>query len=399
MNSSQNSPECLALLSHLLLGSRSNDFSAGTPAPPDRPEDISAIISTFSSEDFDELWSLANSHHVIARTFPALHRVLVASGSAHSDRAQWVNQAIVKERARIRHALSFLSPICEALKEIGDVVVIKSLDHWPDLGNDLDLFSNAEPSEVVSVMAKRFQAQPDERSWGDRLANKRNFIVPGLPELVEVHISRLGQTGEQVAITNSLVSRASTVRFDGPALNGPPLDGPALDGQSSTGQSFEGQTFRVPAPEDRIIISTLQRMYRHFYLRLCDVADNARLVDAGLVDYPYLKNLAQSAGLWDGLATYLVTVSGYVKVYRGTDLPLPPLVTDAAHFGNELVYFKRKFLRIPIFPQAARFYASEWKRLLLNGDLQSTLRLSLLPPLAAAAALEMKMTGSDKGIW
>jgi len=54
-------------------------------------------------------------------------------------------------------------------------------------------------------------------------------------------------------------------------------------------------------------------MYRHFYLRLCDVVDTARLVDSGSVDYPYLKNLAQSAGLWDGLATYLVTVSGYVK--------------------------------------------------------------------------------------
>jgi hypothetical protein len=140
-------------------------------------------------------------------------------------------------------------------------------------------------------------------------------------------------------------------------------------------------------------------MYRHFYLRLCDVVDTATLVDSASVDYPYLRNLAQSAGLWDGLATYLVTVSGYVKTYCGTDLPLPKLVTDAARFGNELVHFRKKFLRIPIFPQAARLYASEWKRLLLNGDLQSALRLSLLPGLAAAAALEFKITGTDKGIW
>jgi hypothetical protein len=75
------------------------------------------------------------------------------------------------------------------------------------------------------------------------------------------------------------------------------------------------------------------------------------------------------------------------------------VVTDAARFGSELVSFRRKFLRIPIFPQAARLYASEWTRLLLNGDLRSTLRLSLLPPLAAAAALEFKLTGTDKGIW
>jgi hypothetical protein len=46
----------------------------------------------------------------------------------------------------------------------------------------------------------------------------------------------------------------------------------------------------------------------------------------------------------------------------------------------------------PIFPQAAGLYASEWKRMLLKGELQSTLRLSLLPGLAAAAALEMKRT-------
>jgi hypothetical protein len=375
MDSATNSTKCLSLLSELLLGPRAKSVSPGSAPLPARSENISRIVSTFTPQDFDELWSLANSHHVIARTFPALHQVILSSpDQIDNDRAAWVQDAIVKEQARIQHALSFLSPICEALKEVGDIIVIKSLDHWPDLGNDLDLYSNAKPSDVVAVMSKRFEARPDERSWGDRLANKWNFVIPGLPELVEVHISRLGQTGEQVAVTNSLVSRSTTAQFD-------------------------GKTFRVPAPEDRLIISTLQRMYRHFYLRLCDVADNARLVDAGAIDYAYLKNLAQSAGLWDGLATYLVTISGYVKTYRGEDLPLPSLVTDAAHFGNELVYFKRKFLRIPIFPQAARFYASEWKRLLLNGDLQSTLRLSLLPPLAAAAALELKLTGSDKGIW
>jgi hypothetical protein len=368
MDSANNSNECLTLLSQLLLGASDDKVAIAAPV---RNENVSSMISTFTAADFDELWSLANSHHVIARTFPRLHQAMVA---ARHERAQWVADAIVKEDARIRHALTFLAPICDALKEVGDVIVIKSLDHWPDLGNDLDLYANSAPSDVVAVMAKRFQATPDARSWGDRLANKWNFVIPGLPELVEVHISRLGQTGEQVAITNSLVSRSSLAQFDGNSL-------------------------RVPAPEDRLMISTLQRMYRHFYLRLCDVADNARLVQSGAIDYAYLKKLAQSAGLWDGLATYLVTISGYVKAYRGTDLPLPSLVTDAAHFGNELVYFKKKFLRIPIFPQAARFYASEWKRLLLNGDLQNTFRLSLLPPLAAAAALEMKMTGSDKGIW
>ncbi len=372
MDGAKNSTKCLTLLSRLLLGTEENNGSGLPCAVRERnSEAIAQIISTFTPQDFGELWSLASSHHVIARAFPVLHRVMVAH---KFDRADWVEQALAKEQARIQLALSFLLPICEALKQVGDVIVIKSLDHWPDLGNDLDLYSNAESPDVVAIMVERFKARPDARSWGDRLANKWNFIVPGLPELVEVHVSRLGQTGEQVAITDSLVTRGRTAEFG-------------------------DRTFRVPAPEDRLIISTLQRMYRHFYLRLCDVVDTARLVKSASVDYVYLRSLAESAGLWDGLATYLVTVSGYVKSYCGEDLPLPPLVTDAARFGNELVCFRRKFLRIPIFPQAARLYASEWKRLLLNGELQSTLRLSLLPGLAAAAALELKLTGSDKGIW
>jgi hypothetical protein len=374
MNGAKNSTTCLTLLSQLLLGL---DGDNGLELPPGRIPlrqslgEISRTLASFGPQDFGELWGLASSHHVIMRAFPELHRLMVAEGN---ERAEAVVHAMEKEQARVDHALSFLSPICHALKQIGDVIVIKSLDHWPDLGSDLDLYASGESADVVAIMRGRFKARLEERSWGDRLANKWNFVIPGLPELVEVHVGRLGQTGEQVAITNSLVKRSRTAQFG-------------------------ANTLTVPAPEDRLIITTLQRMYRHFYLRLCDVVDTARLVESGAIDYVYLKSLARSAGLWDGLATYLATVSGYVKSYRGDDLPLPSLVTGAARFGNELVSFRRKFLRIPIFPQAARLYASEWKRLLLNGELQSTLRLSLLPGLAAAAALEFKFTGTDKGIW
>jgi len=36
---------------------------------------------------------------------------------------------------------------------------------------------------------------------------------------------------------------------------------------------------------------------------------------------------------------------------------------------------------------------------LLRGEIRSSFRLSLLPGLATAAAIEQKLTGSDKGIW
>lgn len=289
--------------------------------------------------------------------------------------AEGVAGAMLEEHARIEHALGFLTQICGALEDSGcPVIVIKSLDHWPDLGSDLDLYTDAEPAAVVSVMNAKFRARLADRSWGDRLANKWNFIVPGLPELVEVHARRLGQTGEQTALTRSVSERAVIMKV-----------GP--------------YSFRVAAPEDRVVISTLQRMYRHFYIRLCDIADNARLLDSRRVDFGYLHSLGLGAGLWEGIATYLNIISEYVETYRGFGVPLPALVQGAAKFGTSKVRFRKDFLRVPILPDSLNLYAGELKTLFFRGELRNTLRLSLLPGLATAAALEQKITGSDKGIW
>ncbi len=252
--------------------------------------------------------------------------------------------------------------------------MIKSLDHWPDLGSDLDLYTNADSVKVLDLMKRRFEAEVAPRSWGDRLAHKWNFLIPGLPEAVEIHMGRLGQTGEQVVLASAVASRSRQVRVD-------------------------GRTFRVPSVSDRLMISTLQRMYRHFYFRLCDIVDSAGLVERGEVDYDDLRFSALKAGIWEGVATYLTIVSDYVRQCRGTGLDLPRFVKDAARFGGDEVYYRREFLRVPILPQSAILYGSQLGGLLRRGELRSSARLGLLPWLATAAAVGLKITGSDKGIW
>lgn len=354
--------KCFRLLSELLVGRTLMG----------RKEETLSLFTTFDTRDFEQLSALANSHHVLLRSFPTLQQLMAATGNTRLE--EWTAIAVEKERSRIGRAMSFLEPISRALEQCGKVIVIKSLDHWPDLGSDLDLYTNASAADVITAMRTNFGAEVAKRSWGDRLAKKWNFVVPGLPELVEVHVGRLGQTGEQTAITESLTARACLTQFG----------------------AF---TFRVPAPEDRVIISTLQRMYRHFYIRLCDIVDNVQLAEAGTLDYLYLRTLAQSAGLWEGVATYLGIVSDYVRPYRGESIPLPSWLTSQAQFGADKVGFSRNWLRIPIVPHSARLYAAEWRHLFRNGEMRNTLRLTLLPCLASAAALQLKLTGSDKGIW
>ncbi len=352
----------LDLLSRLLF----------TP-PSSQAEALAADVAAISRDEFDDLVTLANLNHVIIR---GMEIFLEIARDAHDEvRAEWALAALATEHARINNAMPFLHAICDAFQEEGlDVTVIKSLDHWPDLGSDLDLYTNADSEAVAALMSKRFQAQIAARSWGDRLARKWNFDIPGLPEAVEIHMQRLGQTGEQVAIAAGLAGRARVVQVG-------------------------EQTFRVPAVSDRLMISTLQRMYRHFYFRLCDIVDSASLVEARAIDYDDLRSAAKVAGIWEGVATYLAIVSDYVKQYRGTGLDLPEIVTTAARFGGEQVFFARAFLRVPIMPQSAKLYGSQLTGMLQKGELQSSARLSLLPWLATAAAVGQKITGSDKGIW
>ena len=376
MDSVRNQQTDFHFLSELLLATPpvldlpSGEDGQSNSGYSSRVIDAAALLTP---AEFEQIKSLAMTNHVILRACERLVPILQNCGNAKV--AELAASALTEERSRIDHALGFLHQICSALEQNGcAVTVIKSLDHWPDLGSDLDLYTDAKAHQVVKVMSSRLGATLAERSWGDRLADKWNFVVPGLPEMVEVHVGRLGQTGEQTVFTESLLPRTRIL-------------------------TIGEHNLRVLAPEDRIIISTLQRMYRHFYIRLCDVVDNARLLDSRDVDFDYLHAMGCTTGLWEGIATYMVIISQYVESLRGFGVALPPLVSKSAKFGVSPVRFRKDFLRVPILPHSLNLYAGELKTLLLRGQLRNSFRLSLLPGLATAAALEMKFTGSDKGIW
>jgi hypothetical protein len=201
------SHQSMTLLSHLLLAPRVSDNSSwSTIALPDPG------LESINREDFDDLLVLARSNHVVVRGLNVLFHMTREAKSGRC--AEWAQAAIEAEQERITLALRFLSDICAAFEaDKYDVTVIKSLDHWPDLGSDLDLYTNAHPANIANLMKKRFDAQIAPPSWGDRLAGKWNFLIPGLPEAVEIHIGRLGQTGEQVTISSHLVERTRRVQM------------------------------------------------------------------------------------------------------------------------------------------------------------------------------------------
>jgi len=377
MKSESQPAKHMEVLSRLTIRGQEGDTAAETRALEKLRREL-RYVARLSEQEFANFVELANTHHVIVRALNVVQNV--AASSTGTLATEYENQvvercetALAAERVRIDRAIGYLHSICDALEARGcRVAVIKSLDHWPDLGSDLDLYTSADERAVEQAMREQFGAEGVERSWGDRLAHKWNFSVPGLPELVEIHVQYLGQTGEHAELARRVIERRVS-------------------------KSVGGYDFLVAAPEERVVISTLQRVYRHFYFRLCDMIDTAALLQSGAVDFAELEGSADSAGIWPGVATYLRLIQSYVQSYGGT-VELPDEVMRAAYSPDSQVQFKGGYLRVSK-ATGAKLYSSQLLQAGRHGDVRALLRLPLLPPLAISALVAHSLTGDDKGIW
>lgn len=340
---------------------------------PARSREGLDYVAALSTDGRAHLLALADAHHVVVRALRPLKQAAIAAGAM--EVAQFASKALDKEEARIANALKFLDEIFRELESAGcPVAVMKTLDHWPDFGNDLDLITMADESRIRNFFKQRFNSRPLPRTVGDYLAHKRSFALEGLRQEVEIHIGRLGQAGEHIELARRFVERRLPVEFN-------------------------GYTFLSPAPEERIIAGTLQRMYRHLYFRVCDILNTARMIESGWVDYRQLRTASDLGGIWDGVATYLRIASEYLREYRGTGLDLPEEVLATARFGSDKMFVRGKFLCIPVVPQSFALYVNQFAHFARTGNVTATARLSLLPPLASVAALAYAVAGSSERIW
>src|SRR5260221_188465 len=88
---------------------------------------------TFPASELESCLNLAHKNHVIVRWLQILPQTTLGQDPKV---AEWAQTALAGEHARIAHALPFLEAICNEFYKHGcDITVIKSLDHWPDLGS------------------------------------------------------------------------------------------------------------------------------------------------------------------------------------------------------------------------------------------------------------------------
>jgi len=344
------------------------------PRDPASEQFTKAIEYIFAlpSEQFEQLLKQAETQRVLRRSLEVLKDCALRQPNRH---AQLLDTWLVADDQRVRKVLNFAHGIVTAFERRSyPVAVIKTLDHWPDTGSDVDLLAAGNDNEICGIFGKEFGATRQEQSWGDRLAHKFNFQIPGLAELVEVHIGCLGQTGEQKKLAADVLSRSLRRQYDDCVLP-------------------------VSSVEDRIIIATLQRMYRHYYIRLTDIVNIMTSLANQPVDFVKLKAIAEASSVWPGVATLVTIVSQHGAQYGAPIVALPDFFAAAARFNSARTYVDQKFVRVPLMPEAANLYLNQVAENGRRHDFRAMARLSLQPMLATAAFVAFRLTGNDKGVW
>src|SRR3954465_12922910 len=125
---------------------------------PKNSERAYEFVSDLSDQERTELLSLADSNHVILRALKPVYEY--ATRAKNLQLAAWAENSMTVERARIANMLEHMERVCQGLEASGcPTTVMKTTHHWPDIGNDIDLYSTADDQRIVRVMKERFNAE------------------------------------------------------------------------------------------------------------------------------------------------------------------------------------------------------------------------------------------------
>jgi len=183
----------------------------------------------------------------------------------------------------------------------------KAFQHYPDMGNDIDLFINIGTKERKNFI-KHFELTADETSFLNIISGKNAYLYKDEIPL-ETH-QYAGHFGEFKALTQE---------FYGDLI-------------------LENGVYQL-SDEFKFINQIIQRFFGHFTIRLSDIIYSINLLNKG-IDLEFVRTKSLEHGLETALDEYLVFIfqnfSGYVSRHYQSidshDMRLTRVVISDEHF-------------------------------------------------------------------
>ena len=306
--------------------------------------------------DWDALLPLARTNGVLIRTAGRLAEQGVAPPPAFAE-------SVERERQRVRDAFTLVRRVGLICATHGiQFLFAKACQHYPDLGEDLDLLVLAPAARVDPLLARELPATARRRDFSGWIAGSTAFEVRGLATPLDVQHERIGAVGEHRAYAATLV-------------------------RNQRRMVIEGTECAVPSPEDQLLLQGVQRVSGRRSIRLCDVVYTVSSLRRDALDWDYILGTARRMGVLSSLGCYL----GYVEQIRrdrpGAPLVPPPVRRALPLKGWGRVEFARGAYRFPALRVNRELYFQQLVAGLRSANWSAAARLCWVPVVGAATAV------------
>ena len=155
-------------------------------------------------------------------------------------------------------------------------VFMKNFQHYPDMGDDIDLLVMDDKDKADQAIVKRLAAKPCRLSFLNQFGGKTQYSFDNNPICVEIHHGRMGRVGEHAIFPRFLMKNRVSAHLGGVCVF-------------------------VPKPEDQFIIQVLQRVYGRLYLRISELAYSIAAMYRADLDWNYIVETSRVIGIYPGL--------------------------------------------------------------------------------------------------
>lgn len=258
-----------------------------------------------------------------------------------------LHAAAEEERVRVGRCAELIGEIT-AICERGGIrhVFPKAFQHYPDMGNDVDVLVEGRAEDVDRALLEGLRARPGTPGAFDRIAGKTGLWRDGWPAPIEVHHRRLGQVGEQTGLAAEAIANRRPV-------------------------TIAGVRTWVPAADDEVLIQAYQRVCCHLSLRVADVLKGTAFIADREKDWPRIWDRAKRCGLEGALRVYLAHIGRFAE--RADDGRRP-----AGEHASSVRPVKNGQYTIALGGVLAA-YAVEMRKLVTSAEWDGLVRLAMAP--------------------
>jgi len=315
--------------------------------------------------DWEALLPIALRNRVALRVAEALLR--------RGDRLPpATEEAIRRERLRRDELLELMQRVsASCAAQPVSCMFIKALQHYPDVGGDLDLLVLSSDTRIDARLLAGLGAVELPGGLRGRLAGVRRYRVGGYAAPLDLMHGRLGPLGEETAFPHLLIANRRRVLRDGAVLD-------------------------VPSLEDQLLLQGMQRVYGQRRMHVADVAFTLSALRKGTLDWSYVLETASRLGFLPGLSCYLSFVAQAHADAFGAGVVVPAadrLLRD--DWGR--IEFRGGSYRFPALRVNARLYARRFTSGVASERWETVGRLGLAPVVAAAALVRRRVMATADG--